>query len=121
MHTSPNPPLPSQSDVDKVAVEGELAFVSRRLREYETGEYGLGEAVAEIKRRKEDIALRDRWERGRGREGWGVGEKGKGGRVGRGEREGEEGRERRGIREKEDKGGEGRERGWKVGRYRHWP
>lgn len=119
MHTSPNPPLPSQSDVDKVAVEEELAFVSRRLREYETGEYGLGEAVAEIKRRKEDIALRDRWERGRGREGWGVGEKwkggrvggvgekGKGGRVGRGEREGEEGRERRGIREKEDK--EGRE------------
>ena len=52
--------LCSQSDVDKVALEGELAFVSRRLREYETGDYGLGEAVAEIKRRKEDIATRDR-------------------------------------------------------------
>ena len=46
--------------MDKVALEGELAFVSRRLREYETGDYGLVEAVAEIKRRKEDIATRDR-------------------------------------------------------------
>lgn len=93
MHTSPNPPLSSQSDVDKVAVEGELAFVSRRLREYETGEYGLGEAVAEIKRRKEDIALRDRWERGRGREGVGSGGEGDG-REGRERREGRRGRER---------------------------
>ena len=50
----------SQSDVDKVALEEELAIVSRRMKEYEMGEYGLGEAVAEIKRRKEDTALRDR-------------------------------------------------------------
>ena len=49
-----------QSDVDKVALEEELAFVSRRMKEYEMGEYGLGEAVAEIKRRTEETALRDR-------------------------------------------------------------
>ena len=61
--------LPSQSDVDKVALEEDLAFVSRQLREYETGEYGLREAVAEIKRRKEDIAARDRWDRRGGEEG----------------------------------------------------
>lgn len=61
--------MPSQSDVDKVALEEDLAFVSRQLREYETGEYGLREAVAEIKRRKEDIAARDRWDRRGGEEG----------------------------------------------------
>ena len=48
-----------QAEEEKAAADEELAVVARRKREYEMGEYGLMEAVDEIKKCKEEIALRD--------------------------------------------------------------
>ena len=48
-----------QSEQEKEECDAQLVEVRRRLEEYESGHYGLKEAIAEIKQKKEELTRRE--------------------------------------------------------------